>query len=176
MSDEQKIASELVQKFPFLDGKVRAPRARRVFADVPAASFQEVFQRAVKEMGFNNLCIITGLDLGENLGAIYHLARPTGEILNLTVQVPKSAPVLQTVTGMFPPADAYERELIDLLGFEVQGLPPGNRYPLPDGWPAGQYPLRKDWKEEMLGAAPDSACEMGAPMMPAPAKKEHDHA
>ncbi len=176
MSDEQAIASELVRKFPFLDGKVRAPRARRVFADVPAANIQEVFPHAVKEMGFTILCTITGLDLGEDLAAIYHLARPAGEVLNLTVRVPKSAPVLQTVSGTFPAADAYERELIDLLGFDVRGLPPGNRYPLPDGWPAGQYPLRKDWKEEMLGAAAASAGQMGAAQMPAPAPKEPDHA
>ena len=60
--------------------------------------------------------------------------------------VPKDEPVLQTVTGYFPAAELYEREMVDLLGMQVQGLPPGTRYPLPDGWPAGQYPLRKDWK------------------------------
>ena len=37
---------------------------------------------------------------------------------------------------------------MDLLGFQVQGLTEGSRYPLPDVWPAGQYPLRKDWSAE----------------------------
>jgi Ni,Fe-hydrogenase III component G len=75
--------------------------------------------------------------------------------LNLTVAVPKENPVLQTVMGYFPPAETYERELIDLLGMKVEGLPPGSRYPLPEGWPEGQYPLRKDWNVKMLeGATP----------------------
>ena len=47
----------------------------------------------------------------------------------------------------FPAAEIYERELIDLLGAKVAGLPEGKRYPLPDDWPAGEYPLRKDWKQ-----------------------------
>jgi Ni,Fe-hydrogenase III component G len=36
--------------------------------------------------------------------------------------------------------------MMDLFGMQVEGLPPGNRYPLPDDWPPNQYPLRKDWK------------------------------
>ena len=50
----------------------------------------------------------------------------------------------------FPGAELYERELVDMFGISVEGLPAGNRYPLPDDWPQGQHPLRKDWKKEML--------------------------
>ena len=153
MSDEQMLVSRLIAQFPFLEGKVRTPRTRRLFAEAPAEKVREVFDHAVGKMGFSILCTITGLDLGENLGVIYHLARTSGEVLNLSTSVPKAQPVLQTVSGTFPAADAYERELVDLLGFEVQGLPAGNRYPLPDGWPQGQHPLRKDWKAETLDAA-----------------------
>jgi Ni,Fe-hydrogenase III component G len=35
---------------------------------------------------------------------------------------------------------------MDLLGAQVEGLPAGRRYPLPEDWPQGEYPLRKDWK------------------------------
>jgi membrane-bound hydrogenase subunit beta len=160
MSNEQAIQSQLVQQFPFLEGKFRIARERRIFVESPADKVREVFGHAVEKMDFTILCTITGLDLGENLGVIYHLSRTSGEVLNLSCSVPKTKPVLQTVTGMFPAADCYERELIDLLGFEVQGLPPGNRYPLPEGWPDGQHPLRKDWKVESLDAA---------------FPKEHDH-
>ncbi|MEI6093142.1 MAG: NADH-quinone oxidoreductase subunit C, partial [bacterium] len=63
---------------------------------------------------------------------------------------PKSNPVIKTITDTFPGGDLYERELTDLLGAKIDGLPNGIRYPLPDGWPEGQYPLRKDWNREML--------------------------
>jgi membrane-bound hydrogenase subunit beta len=153
MANEQDIITQLLQKFPFLEGKIRTPRERRIFAEAPADKVREVFDHAVGPMGFSILCTITGLDLGENLGVIYHLSRLSGEVLNLQTAVPKTKPELQTVSDVFPAADAYERELNDLLGFQVQGLPPGHRYPLPDGWPDGQYPLRKDWKAEVLDAA-----------------------
>ena len=153
MSDEQAIQADLTRQFPFLEGKVRVARERRIFAEAPADKVREIFDHAVGKMGFSILCTITGLDLGENMGVIYHLARTTGEILNLSTSVPKAQPVLQTVSNQFPAADAYERELVDLLGFDVQGLPAGNRYPLPDGWPKGQFPLRKDWKQECLDAS-----------------------
>ena len=146
MSEDTTIQEQLAGQFPFMKDSITIARARRVFAETPADRFGEVFDFAVKQMGFSILCTITGLDQGATLGFIYHLARPSGATLNLSMSVPKDSPVIQTVTQYFPQADCYERELVDLLGTQVQGLPPGNRYPLPDSWPAGQYPLRKDWK------------------------------
>jgi membrane-bound hydrogenase subunit beta len=150
MSDENNIQQQLVEKFSFLGGKVNVQRARRIFADVPAENFLEVFDYAVKSMGFGILCTITGLDEGPTLGFIYHLARENGIILNLHISVPKEKPALKTVTPYFPAAEAYEREVADLLGAQIPDLPAGKRYPLPDGWPENQFPLRKDWKAEML--------------------------
>ena len=148
MTPEDKIHKDLVTRFPSLAGKIRVPRVRRIFADVAPEQFGEVFEYAVKDAGFTILCTITGLDQGSTLAALYHMAQESGIMLTLEVAVPKEAPVLQTVSRQFPAADAYEREMVDLLGMQVQGLPPGSRYPLPDGWPEGQYPLRKDWKPE----------------------------
>ena len=33
-----------------------------------------------------------------------------------------------------------------MFGVKVEGLPAGRHYPLPEDWPQGEYPLRKDWK------------------------------
>ncbi|MDD5432403.1 MAG: NADH-quinone oxidoreductase subunit C, partial [Candidatus Omnitrophica bacterium] len=52
----------------------------------------------------------------------------------------------KSVISYFPGAEIYEREVVDLFGAKVEGLPPGNRYPLTDDWPTDQFPLRKDWK------------------------------
>jgi Ni,Fe-hydrogenase III component G len=149
--EEESIKRQLIERFKYLTDKVAVQRIRRIFADVPAESFGEVFDYAADKLGFVILAMITGLDEGPTLGAIYHLARESGIILNLHISIPKDKPVIKTVSVRFPTADAYERELVDLLGFQVEGLPAGNRYPLPDGWPAGQYPLRKDWKANENG-------------------------
>ncbi len=150
MSKEETIQQELIKNFAFLEGKIRIARERRIFIDVPADKFMEVFDYAVKKMNFNYLCIISGLDEGENLSFIYHLAQNYSIVLNLKITLPKTNPVVRTVTGYFPSCELYERELEDLLGAKVEGLPKGRRYPLPEDWPAGQHPLLKDWKPENL--------------------------
>ena len=148
MTNEENILNELVNKFPFLKDKVKIQRERRVYAEVPYRNFDEIFQYAIKNLNFSVLCTITGFDEGQAFGFMYHLARPAGITLNLKTNVPKETPIIKTITGYFPNADIYEREIKDLFGVKVEGLAPGKRYPLPDDWPAGSYPLRKDWKAD----------------------------
>ncbi len=151
---DEALAAALVSSFPFLEGKVRVQRERRVWAEVPLAEFRGVFDRATGELGFGGICIVTGLDEGEDLGFLYHLSDDAGTVLSLRTRAPKSDPRIRTITDRFPAAHIYERELVDLFGAEVEGLPPGNRYPLPDDWPEGEYPLRKDWKDPNAEAPP----------------------
>jgi membrane-bound hydrogenase subunit beta len=144
---EESIQKFLVTKFAFLADKVRVQRDRRIFADVPKEKLEDVLKYAMKELDFVFLCTMSGLDEGENLSFIYHLTRQDGVILSLKISVPKTNPVIKTVTDYFKGAEIYEREVMDLLGAKVEGLPEGKHYPLPDDWPEGQYPLRKDWKK-----------------------------
>ncbi|MDD5427756.1 MAG: NADH-quinone oxidoreductase subunit C [Candidatus Omnitrophica bacterium] len=144
---EESLQGELIKNFRFLDGKITVSRPRRMSAEVPPANFREVLEYAVDKLSFTMLCAITGLDETANLAFIYHIAREDGIILNIKVAVDRNNPAIETITGLFPGADVYERELVDLLGAKVEGLAKGSRYPLTDDWPAGEYPLRKDWKK-----------------------------
>ncbi|HSP18518.1 MAG TPA: NADH-quinone oxidoreductase subunit C [Myxococcaceae bacterium] len=146
MAETRSPAAVLQERFPFLAGHVTEARARRSFADVPAERFDEVLEAASAELGFDRLVTIVGMDEKEHLAAMYVLAGPGGAVLSLRVRVPSGRPVLHSISHRFPGGTIYERELVDLLGFEVTGLPPGRRYPLPDDWPQDQKPLRKDWK------------------------------
>lgn len=150
MSKEENIQQELVKQFPFLEGKFKIQRERRIFVEVLEVNFLKIFGYAAEQLKFGFLNTITGLDEGANLSFIYHLSGENGIILNIKVSVPKENPVILTVTHYFPAATLYERELVDLLGAKVQGLPEDKRYPLPDDWPIGEYPLRKDWKKDTL--------------------------
>lgn len=147
MSQEENIKQALINKFSFLEQGIRIPRPRRIFLEVSLEKFVEVFEYIAKGLNFSHLCTITGLDEGENLSFIYHLVQDPGVLINLKVSVPKENPVIKTVTAYFPGAEIYERELNDLFGAKVEGLPAGNRYPLTDEWPKDQFPLRKDWRQ-----------------------------
>ena len=151
MANEQAIQQELQEKFPYFNEKINVAGERRIWAEVDSANFSEAFDYIVKKMDFLRLCMITGLDSGDNLEFIYHLTRHDGTMLNLKTFVPKTNPVHKAVmVDYFPGSELCERELVDVFGAQIEGLPEGNRYPLPSDWPAGQYPLRKDWSLDML--------------------------
>jgi len=154
MKAEENIQKELENKFNYLIGKVRIQRVRRLWLEIDYDKFRTVFEFSINQLGFSLLCAITGLDDGEKLGLIYHLANPNGTVLNIKTSVPMNNPVVKTVTDLFPAAEVYEREMADLLGAKIEGLEPGFRYPLTDDWPTDQFPLRKSWKmpEEQKGA------------------------
>jgi NADH:ubiquinone oxidoreductase subunit C len=151
MANEEAIKQELEEKFDFLKDKIRIPRDRRLFTEpVDVDDFMKAIDYAANSMDFCILTTITGLDEGDDYVAIYHLARKDGTMLNLKSRAPKVKPVMKTVSHIFNGVVFYERELVDMLGVNVEGLPEGKRYPLPDDWPDGQYPLRKDWNKKML--------------------------
>lgn len=150
MANEEKIIGEVLQKFPELGEKCKIIRQRRITIEIDKNKLIEVLSFLANELKFGLLCTITGLDVGENLEFIYHIANKDGVVVNLKTNAPKTDPVIKTVTGIYNGATFYERELEDLLGAKVEGLPEGRHYPLPENWPAGQYPLRKDWKPENI--------------------------
>ncbi|MCX6091865.1 MAG: NADH-quinone oxidoreductase subunit C [Candidatus Bipolaricaulota bacterium] len=150
MSEAETVVQELVARFPALEGHVTVQRDR-VWVDVDRKTFAPVFEHLAKHLGFSNLLMITGLDVGTDLEFIYHLARSRGGIANVKVHCPKGESQ-HTITGIFPGGGIYERELVDLLGAKIDGLPEGSRYPLPDNWPKDEHPLLKDWKPREKGA------------------------
>jgi membrane-bound hydrogenase subunit beta len=144
MRNEELIAF-MQSKFPSVVNNIISPREKRVFAETAVTDLIKVAV-ALKEWGLHFLGTITGLDSGDKFEVIYHFYDDYGMIFNLKIFTPRANPKVPTITGVFAGAFLYERELMDLLGIDVEGTPPNRRYPLPDDWPAGQYPLRKDWK------------------------------
>ncbi len=150
MTREETIKKQLSDRFPELSEKIRIARERRIFVDVPENIFTEALDFVRNEIDFPILCLIIGLDEGENFGILYVLSSKEGSVVGLKRYIPRENPVIQSVYDRLPNSEIYERELVDLFGIKVNGLREGSRYPLPDDWPEGQYPLRKDWKPEML--------------------------
>lgn len=92
-----------------------------------------------------DLACITGLDLGvarEAIEVLYHFC-DRADVLTLRVLLPRDAPTVPTLTGLYPGVRLFEAELRELLGVTVSGLPEDGRLFLPDDWPPGEYPLRE---------------------------------
>ncbi len=108
---------------------------------------------------------ISGLDLGANLGVLYHI-HTTNAFLTIRTEVPKENPKIQTISDLIPGAVFHELEVSDLLGVVFEGNPRTGHFVLTENWPEGVYPLRKDVKanEIKLNPSPkedDKPPEMG---------------
>jgi len=146
MQTENEIVGKLCGKFGFLQDKVHVQRQKRIFTEFLAKEeFEQVLHYAHDELGFYRASHVVGTDEGDDLGFIYLLSDENGVILALKEKAPKSDPVINSMTDLYPSLEQHERELVDLFVAVVEGLPEGPSYPLPDGWPKGSYPMRKDW-------------------------------
>ncbi len=73
---------------------------------------------------------------------VYHLLSFDGPSrLRLKVELAGSEPVVDTITGIWPSANWYEREVFDMFGVRFAGHPNLKRLLMPEHWTG--YPLRK---------------------------------
>ena len=137
---------------------LKAPEPRRIFLSVRREHFKEAMTKILEDEGITHLSTITGVDLGEEIEVIYHLDR-SGIILSVKTTAPKGQPILPTVTDLIPGATLYEREVHELLGVTFDGHPNLSRLVLPEGWPPGLYPLRKEVSIEEIRSELEKAKE-----------------
>lgn len=94
------------------------------------------------------LAAISGLDHGpdaDSIEALYHYCSGS-DILTLRVQLPRDHPALPSICTIVAYAGIFERELSEMFGINLYGLADDSRLFLPDEWPDGLHPLRKDAK------------------------------
>lgn len=142
---------EIIEKTRALLGdkvlEISNPSVRRIFLKVDPKDLIKAVGVLKKGLGFVYLATVSGLDSGENFEIIYHFANAFSQ-LNLRTQIPKANPHVESICAVIPGAILYERELQDMFGLVVDHIPDPRRLVLPDDWPDGNYPLRKDWKYE----------------------------
>jgi formate hydrogenlyase subunit 5 len=112
---------------------------------VKADSHRDVLKTLLETDKSAGIIALTGLDMGEKIGLMYHI-RTNGAIVTIRTEVPKENPKIPTITDLIPGAQFHEREAADLFGVIFEGHPNPARLVLPDDWPENLYPLRKDAK------------------------------
>jgi Ni,Fe-hydrogenase III component G len=126
-----------------------SPRPLRVYTEFTEPKmFEEALRFVHKKLDYHKGKHIIGTDEGDSIGLSYILSNDAHVLLVLRERVPKSAPQVRSMGELYPSLMLHEREMVDLFGVQVSGLPEGPRYPLPDCWPDGEYPLRKEWNPD----------------------------
>jgi NADH:ubiquinone oxidoreductase subunit C len=136
----QKINSEIKDKVQ--EVSVAAPL--RINVKVAREQLLPVLTYLKEQFGFTHMATISGVDLGESFEVIYHLASNLATV-NVRILTPRNAPKIPSTCSVIHGAILYERELQDMFGLVVENIPDPRPLLLADDWPAGEYPLRKDW-------------------------------
>ncbi len=107
--------------------------------------------RLLYAIQFPHFAIISGNDLGKEIELIYHFSLYYGvrfkEIsINLSTRLSKDNLKIPTITDLIPGAQTAEREIKEMFGVTIEGLPDLPNIFLPQDFPQGIFPLRKDEK------------------------------
>jgi NADH:ubiquinone oxidoreductase subunit C len=151
IDDMLAVATELLSPFQERSAITQpAPERLDVALDSPEDLIPVTAALRVKRLGY--LSAITGLDLGPEAGeleVLYHYCSGP-VIITLRLRVPREGAVVPTLIDLIPSAEPYERELSEMFGIHVDGLRVPVHLYLPEDWPAGVYPLRKDFDPAVL--------------------------
>jgi NADH-quinone oxidoreductase subunit C len=102
------------------------------------------------ELRFNYLSDITCVDWYPSeprFEVVYHLlSLSTRQRVRLKVKLQAGDARVPSLTTLWPSANFFEREVLDLFGIEFEGHPHPRRIMMPDDWQG--HPLRKDYPVE----------------------------
>lgn len=134
--------------FPGCNVETTAPR--RIWVDVPAERIVESVQIVREKLGLLHLSTIVAEDMRDHL-LINYIFSGGPVAVTLRVKIDREKAEVPTISNYLVGALVYEREIHDLFGIVSVGHPDLCRQILPEDFPAGVYPMRKDVKMPRFG-------------------------
>ena len=120
---------------------------KRVYIEIDPKDIRDVVRYHLidLEARFN---IASGLDTRFHIEILYHFTiERLGLLISLRVKLERDKPVIDSIAPLIKGAAWIEREMHELIGIDFTGHPNLERLLLPDEWPEGVYPLRRDYEE-----------------------------
>ncbi len=145
--DRDDILRDLQERFKKDIVSVFDKSLKRVYVEINPGSIVKVATYIFRELGarFN---IATGLDTRSDIEILYHFTdEDINFLISIRVKLDKTKPEIDSLAPHFEAADWIEREIHELLGVNFKGHPDLRKLLLPENWPEGVYPLRRDYKE-----------------------------
>jgi NADH-quinone oxidoreductase subunit C len=119
-------------------------KPRRVVFNVDRSVFLELIKKMKDEMEFEHCSSVSGVDMKTNFQVVYHMSSYANKIVaQITVDVPKDVPEIDSITPLYGGANWHERETYDMFGIKFIGHPRLERLLLPVDYTF--FPLRKDF-------------------------------
>ena len=126
--------------------KIEKKNEKRAYIDIYPKDVAEFTKYIFKDLSlrFN---IASAVDDFDALEILYHFSDDTsGYVISLRAMLnDKEDPHIDTITAVTRSAWWIEREMHELFGIHFDGNSDLRTLLLPDDWPAGVYPLRKNF-------------------------------
>jgi Ni,Fe-hydrogenase III large subunit/Ni,Fe-hydrogenase III component G len=119
-----------------------------LWLEVDPAQVRSATRILTQEMG-GRFLVTVGIDQrpqGRGFGIVHLFSFDTHRLFAaMDCLVPEGAERIDSITPLIPGASWSEREFQDMIGVTAEGLPDARRLVLPDDWPEGMHPLRRDF-------------------------------
>ena len=120
----------------------------RVYLRVDPESVPDTAQLLCNELQAR-LQTASGIDAPDHIEILYHWALDQlGLVVTVRTQIAREHAEIASITPWCHAAEWIEREMWELLGINFKGHPDLRHLVLQDDWPAGQFPLRRDYRKE----------------------------
>lgn len=164
----RELLAKLRERFRGLSLTAEIPSDTRLYVHVPRESLPDVCAYVFREQDARYIISIGADDrpFSGSFLVAHDFAYDEDHVLcSIMTSVPEADPTVPSITRVVPAAGWAEREFRDLVGIEPVCHTYPKRLVLPDGWPEGVYPLRKDfpWNGVPDGYDDDRALEMDEP-------------
>lgn len=142
---KEEILSEIREK---LGGKIveffeKSPR--RYYVEVKPEDVPEATRFIFKNLGAR-FQIASGVDTPTAIEILYHWAFDSLDfIVTVKTKLDREKPEIDSLVSICIGTEWIEREMWELLGITFRNHPDMRRLLLPDDWPEGKYPLRRDY-------------------------------
>ncbi len=124
---------------------VQEKSPRRMYVEVLPVAVPQATRLMFRELGAR-FQIASGVDTPTAMEVLYHWALDRDNYLvTIRTRLDRQNPVVESVATICPGAEWIEREMSELLGITFRNHPDMRHLLLADDWPAGKYPLRRDY-------------------------------
>jgi Ni,Fe-hydrogenase III large subunit/Ni,Fe-hydrogenase III component G len=164
----REMFEEFKARFGALIQRADLPNDRRLFVCVDRSAVKYVCQHIFRELDARYVATIGADDrpFSGNFLVAHNFAFDRDHLLcSVLAELPPDDPKIDSISDRVPAASWAEREMRDLVGIEPVGHRYLKRLVLPDGWPEGMHPLRKDvrWDQVPEGFDPEREFQFEEP-------------
>jgi len=120
---------------------------KRLYIEIKPESITKVARYMFRDLDarFN---IASAVDTRYHMEILYHFTLDEIDlVISFRVKLKKDKLEIDSLVPVFEAANWIEREIHELFGINFKGHPDLRKLLLPEGWPEGVYPLKRDYRE-----------------------------